>query len=193
MKSILVIPLRSLSDSKTRLKDNLDTPAFIRLCASSLVRAANTGMAIEEIVFISSSPEVKELAEDMNVSFFHSKNALNSSIEEFRTIHLQKNNRLDLIVCLGDLPILSDFDLVTEPLETNDLVLGSDRHGEGTNILGIKNDASWDFQFGERSLRKHMNQANKRRLKYKLLKNFSIGLDIDTIEDYEILNKFKEK
>jgi 2-phospho-L-lactate guanylyltransferase len=69
-------------------------------------------------------------------------------------------------------------------MEAPGCVLAPDRHGAGTNVLGLRPARTDLFRFGERSLEAHRRAAEEAGLVVRLRADPAIALDLDTPEDY---------
>jgi 2-phospho-L-lactate guanylyltransferase len=65
-------------------------------------------------------------------------------------------------------------------------VLVPDRHGAGTNVLGLMPARADLFRFGERSLDKHRRAAAEAGLTVRVQTDPALALDLDTPEDYHL-------
>jgi 2-phospho-L-lactate guanylyltransferase len=65
-------------------------------------------------------------------------------------------------------------------------VLVPDRHGAGTNVLGLMPARADLFCFGERSLDKHRRAAAEAGLRVRVQTDPALALDLDTPEDYHL-------
>jgi len=87
-----------------------------------------------------------------------------------------------------------DLALVTaDALRAVSLLLGApgcvlvpDRHGTGTNLLGLRPARADLFRFGERSLGAHRRAAEEASLAVRTHADPALALDLDTPEDYAL-------
>ncbi len=99
-----------------------------------------------------------------------------------------------LLTVLPDLPLLAPDDVRRMVRDDAAVVLAPDRHGTGTNALGIRLASAcgqvtspFAFGFGEQSARHHSHEA--RRLGIELVTVVATGLqlDLDTPDDWALL------
>ncbi|GAB5452074.1 MAG: hypothetical protein Hals2KO_24020 [Halioglobus sp.] len=90
-----------------------------------------------------------------------------------------------VLVLHADLPWLStaDLDAVLQPRAQHKLVIGTDRHGRGTNLLAFSQGHGPAFRFGPDSRRLHESDANAANRPVGVLKRPGIELDVDEPED----------
>jgi 2-phospho-L-lactate guanylyltransferase len=65
-------------------------------------------------------------------------------------------------------------------------VLVPDRHGTGTNLLGVRPARADLFRFGERSLDEHRRAATEAGFEVRVHADPALALDLDTPEDYHL-------
>ncbi len=90
-----------------------------------------------------------------------------------------------LLVLHADLPWLSaaDLDAVLLPRAPHELVIGTDRHGRGTNLLAFSPGHIPAFRFGPDSRQLHERDANAANRPVQVLQRPGIELDVDEPED----------
>jgi 2-phospho-L-lactate guanylyltransferase len=93
-----------------------------------------------------------------------------------------------VLVVPVDLVLLTPDGLraVTNVLETPGCVLVPDRHGTGTNLLGLRPARADLFRFGDRSLAEHRRTAAEAGLEVRVRADPILALDLDTPEDYRL-------
>jgi 2-phospho-L-lactate guanylyltransferase len=94
-----------------------------------------------------------------------------------------------LLVVPVDLGLLTADALravVSSGLEKPGCVLVPDRHGGGTNLLGVRPARADLFRFGERSLDEHRRVVAEAGLDVRVHADPALALDIDTPEDYRL-------
>ena len=94
-----------------------------------------------------------------------------------------------LVVVPVDLVLLKPEALqsvIASLMEAPGCVLVPDRHGAGTNVLGLMPARADLFRFGERSLDKHRRAAAEAGLTVRVQTDPALALDLDTPEDYHL-------
>jgi 2-phospho-L-lactate guanylyltransferase len=94
-----------------------------------------------------------------------------------------------LVVVPVDLVLLTPKALqsaIASLMEAPGCVLMPDRHGAGTNVLGLMPARADLFRFGERSLDKHRRAAAEAGLTVRVQNDPALALDLDTPEDYHL-------
>ncbi|KUK45633.1 MAG: 2-phospho-L-lactate guanylyltransferase, partial [Anaerolinea thermophila] len=89
----------------------------------------------------------------------------------------------------ADLPYINKEeveDFLAQEGEPPEIIISSDRHSEGTNALFINPIGILEYNFGPWSFRKHIEQAERKKIKVKIKNMESLTFDLDVPEDLEI-------
>ena len=139
--AILVIPLRSLTAGKNRLRDCLsgrERSLLIRTMANVVAKAAGN----LEVLVMHDDPAVVDWAGELGARSFRPKEAgLNPGLEQVRDI-LRSEGAARMIVAHADLPFAHDFSsFVSLP----GIVIAPDVSRNGTNVFSLPCHASLPF------------------------------------------------
>jgi 2-phospho-L-lactate/phosphoenolpyruvate guanylyltransferase len=199
---IAIIPIRSFRDGKTRLAPTLGPEAredLLRRVAAEVVDAAKRSGTIETILIVSPSAEVLDWASELGpevVALPQSERyaGLNGAIDAGRDWALDAGATAVLSL-FADLPHLAPRDLQELTARPEALILGPDRHGEGTNALLLRlagPGARYRFAFGEGSFAQHLAEARRLGLTVAVHEAPGIGFDLDTPCDWADLLSAKD-
>lgn len=179
---IVVIPIRSFFDAKSRLAGALDGPARRRLAramADQVVAAAGT----LGVVIVTDDAEVSLWAQTLGLRVLrHPPKGLNAVVSS-AVEHLSAESSNPLIVAHGDLPHARSFDSVVAALTDADIVLVPDRHCDGTNVLGLNPPTAFEFAYGPGSFGKHLLEAERCGLTVEVIDDPALAWDVDTEDD----------
>lgn len=191
---VVVIPIRSLRNGKTRLAPVLGPDArasLLRAAAARVVDAAVASGLAEEVLVVSPDAEVLSWAAARGAGVVPLAQpahhpGLNGAIEAGREWALARG--ADAILSLfGDLPLLAAGDLAALAANPEAVVLGADRRGEGTNALLLRlagRGGKFCFAFGEGSLARHLAEARRLGLDAAVHEAAGTGFDLDTPSDW---------
>lgn len=197
----IVIPIRSLSDGKTRLASVLDPDARAALTREMLdgvVRAALGTVSRADVVVISPDPDaladvgridpsIRLIAQDPE------RPGLNPALEQAaRAVRLAGGSAV--LILPADLPLISSADIDNLLRRDAPVVIAPDRHGTGTNALMVRLDAFGDpfvFQFGEGSYGKHHDEAGRLGVDAMTAVSLGTSFDLDTPEDLQELEAIR--
>jgi 2-phospho-L-lactate guanylyltransferase len=192
-RAAIVIPIRSLSDSKTRLSPVLDPAARSALTREMLdrvVRAALGAVSRAEVVVISPDPdalaEVGRVDPSIRLILQDSKRpGLNPALEQAATA-MRELGVSTILILPADLPLVSSADIDNLLRRDAPVVIAPDRHRMGTNALMVRLDAFGEpfvFQFGEESFGKHQDEAARLGVDAVTATAPGTSFDLDTPED----------
>ena len=186
MTSILaIIPVSKFSEAKTRLSPSLSPSEREELLKYMLIDVTNALKGyVDKIVIISSDCDVLKFAKSLKidkVSEDNDVNGLNDALHQ--VINLFKEKYGKMIIIPADIPLLSFTNLETlfEHIKKYDVVIAPSK-GAGTNVISFK-PGYINLNFGEYSFFKHLNEAKKNNLNYKIYESFYLSLDVNTSED----------
>lgn len=176
---IILIPIRSFSDGKSRLSTVLtrhQRSNLMRQCAQNVLTAARSTPAF----VLTSDPEVSEFATQEGRGVISDQGlSLNDAIQQSVTklAHLGIEH---ITIAHGDLPLATD---ITYLYKTNKVSIVPDRRGEGTNVISLPTKYGFTFSYGPGSFIRHLNEAKKLGYQTEISNNPTLMMDIDTPED----------
>jgi 2-phospho-L-lactate guanylyltransferase len=191
-----LVPLKDLVSAKTRLAGLL-SPSERRALTQAMVEDVLALLAahpdIGGINLVSDDPSAHLLAEQYCARHWPESelgcSGLNSVIGSASRRLLAASDE-PVLVLHADLPLLSPAD-VSAVLATRQsiggLVVGTDRHGKGTNVLCFDAASVPAFCFGEDSCMRHLAAAHARGIIAKVVNRPGIELDVDEPRDLATL------
>jgi 2-phospho-L-lactate guanylyltransferase len=167
-----IIPVGTLEGAKTRLGDRLDAEERRDLVEGLLARTVVAALAVErldDVLVVSPDREVLQSATDLGARTIRQRSrGLNAGLREARTDVVAGGAEAILVLPI-DLPFVTPERIAAllEPLELSGqigaaaptVVLVTDRHGTGTNALGLRPPDAIDFAFGRASRAAHRAAA----------------------------------
>ena len=193
MRTIAIVPVKALTEAKTRLAAVL-SPAeraalTLRTLRGVLAALDMPGIDLRLVV----SPDETVLAEARAagaLALRQQGGGLNEGLEQARAEAIARGAGAILIV-LGDLPLLAHddvgtlLDLAERPAIA---IFAPDRHGTGTNALLLCPPTALPFAFGAGSLARHRAAAAARGLLIRYYDAAGTALDLDTPDDLAALD-----
>jgi 2-phospho-L-lactate guanylyltransferase len=188
----VIIPVKTLRRSKSRLARALKAPVRAALTKSILSRTLDVLAQVERIrktIVVSSDITVLDLARSKHaIDLAEAASGLNAAISQaaqWATAH-----QADAVLIIpSDLPLITSvdvesmLDLANEP---RCIVIAPDRRGEGTNALLVRPPDAINFAFGSASFNVHQAQASERDLALHVFTSETIGLDLDVPDDLSL-------
>ncbi|WP_418275862.1 2-phospho-L-lactate guanylyltransferase [Isoptericola jiangsuensis] len=202
-----VVPLRDGVTGKSRLAAALDPAARRRLVvelARRVVTVLTAADRVDRVVVVTADPAfarevLAQVPTQATTPAFGTvviaeppgRPGLNAALEHARE-HVRATSATPagpgrLLVAHADLPLLTGADVGAVLAPAADVVVATDRHGVGTNLLALPTDAAFTFRFGEESRAAHTAQARDRDLSCAVVDRTGTALDLDTLRDWDEL------
>ncbi len=182
----VVVPMKPLSESKTRLSDHLDSEERAELSAVMLasVLAALRDSEVSATIVVGGDERVQAIADDHDAFWSPDRfNDLNLAVDgAFKRIW---DSGGAAAYIPGDLPLLTDSDvlgLVELVSHTNGITI-CPAHDGGTNALVVPTDLEFTPKLGSESHRKHRGQAMDLNIEFREFWTPGFELDVDTVTD----------
>lgn len=156
-----LIPLRSLTEGKQRLREVLsaaDRARLVQQLFARTYRALHESGVVGHVAVISPDPALLDWARQWNVQpIVQADRGLNAGLEHGRRVLLAERSPRSLLIILPDLPCVTPHDIraIGQSIAPNSVALATDRDGTGTNALLIDPATTLPFQFGGGSLARH--------------------------------------
>ena len=199
-----IIPVGTLDGAKTRLAEALDAEERHDLVEDLLARTVVTAVAVDrldDVLVVSPDREVLRRAADLGARTLRQRSTgLNRGLTEARA-DVVAGGATSILILPIDLPFVSveAVTAVVEALEaagrrrparprraagrpTPAVVLVTDRHGTGTNALGLRPPEVIDFAFGPGSRDAHRAAAEAAGARYEEVGG-ALAVDLDTADD----------
>jgi 2-phospho-L-lactate guanylyltransferase len=199
----LIIPVKSLKESKSRLANVLTEDQRKELTwvlLLQLIEVSRQVSQIQQILIVTPDPKVESLVSPhVAITLLESgKQGLNGALAESRDYAVADADCILILPC--DLPFITrlDIEMLLAPLADLDsrsisgdpqqngplMVICPDQHGDGTNALLLCEPMDFTFYYGPDSFRKHLEEASLRGLKINRVEPDGVKFDLDREEDW---------
>lgn len=207
-----IIPVKTLSDSKSRLAHVLSSAQRVKLTQYFLTRTLQILKDIDLIsntLVVSRDPQALKVARSGGAATYREreKHDLNRALTGASQI-AAANGADGILVLPADLPFLTveDVEQVINPLNADTVIensrtdtfintgsqfypqrcmaICSDHAGTGTNALLLCPPSGFRFQYGRDSYIRHLEEASRLGMVAEAIKAPGIKFDIDTEEDW---------
>jgi len=195
-----IIPVKPLRRGKSRLSKVLSENERTILNQNMLVstlKILSSVNRIDNILVVSRDPAALTLAREYGARTVLEDGSpeLNTALSRARLV--AKTYRVNEILILpADLPLLSREELervLEQSGNPPEVLICPDRRNDGTNLLYINPEGLISFCYGSGSFNKHLELAKKSGARINIIASNSLGLDLDTPEDLELLKELQEK
>ena len=182
-----ILPVKALDRAKSRLSPHFDATERRRI-ADALFEDALAMCATVDFLewwVVSDGNEVLERAESRGFRTVADPGAgLNPALQKAIGVALEAGaTSVAIIPCDAPLAFRGDLVDLVDTGATSDMVVVPSEKDGGTNGLYLNPPDLFEPNFGEGSLRRHLDIAERRSYRCSLLSLPRLALDIDTIED----------
>jgi 2-phospho-L-lactate guanylyltransferase len=175
----VLIPVKAFHEAKGRLHLALSAPeraALARAMAERVVGAAGP----LPVAVVCDDTDVADWARARGaLVVWEPGRGLNGAVEA-GVDHLVDMGVTQVTVAHADLPRAANLAVVGE---TEGITLVADRYGNGTNVIVVPGAAGFRFSYGPGSLSRHIAEAERLGLPYRILDRPDLAWDIDEPED----------
>jgi 2-phospho-L-lactate guanylyltransferase len=188
-----LLPLKDLSRSKTRLSGVLaphERRALTQAMVEDVLEALIQCRQLQGVLLVSDDPCAQLLAPRYGVDTVSESQlasaGLNGAVRA-GTAYLAERGVSDVMVLHGDIPLLSAVELDSLLAHYkgagNDILLGSDEAGTGTNVMVFPVSRPPQFSYGVGSLQAHQHSALALGLEVQVMQRPGAALDVDSPAD----------
>jgi 2-phospho-L-lactate guanylyltransferase len=191
-----LVPLKDLVQAKTRLAGLL-RPSERRALAQAMVEDVLSALSahplLERVTLLSDDPGAGMLAHKYGAVFMPESSLGCAGLNRVLAAaaeQLLQDSAQELLVLHGDLPLLATDDIdavLAQRHSKGGLVIGSDRHGRGSNLLAFGGGTVPPFCFGPDSCQRHQQAASELGIHSSVIQRMGIALDVDEGLDMELL------
>ena len=193
-----IVPVKPLRRGKSRLSGILTEDERADLNRKLLQHTLETLSElkeVEEVLVVSRDPQVLTIARNYGARTVREDGQpdLNTALRR-ATVIAQVYATRGVLVLPADLPLISREDalaLVERASDPPVVVIAPDRHQKGTNALLIAPAGLIEYDFGENSFQRHCNLVKKAGARLEIVNLPSLGLDLDSPEDLEIIKNLE--
>jgi len=199
MSLCAIIPIKPLKRGKSRLAGVLSIEEREKLNKEMLIRTLRCIKDVPQINFyivISYDPAALAIARELSAkTILESKvTNLNRALQK-ATAAAKAFNATQVLILPADLPLITSaaiqqFINLGENFEG--MTISSDHRQSGTNALMVNPIGLINYNFGEWSFRKHIEQAERKKVPVRVANIQSLQFDLDVPEDFEIIRSMEK-
>jgi 2-phospho-L-lactate/phosphoenolpyruvate guanylyltransferase len=195
MRTIAVVPIKTLNAAKQRLSGALATGARQSLAQamfSDVLAALRRSQRVEAIAVVTADVVASAVAHGERVTVLPDDRQAGQSAAALIGVRYAVAAGFERVVLVpGDTPLLDavELDELLDRCEADELAVAvvPDRHGTGTNALVLEPPNALEPSFGPGSFNRHMNHATGAGLTHRAEPVASLAHDVDTPEDLAAL------
>lgn len=194
-----IIPVKPLKRGKSRLSGILSVEEREKLNKDMLIRILNCIQKTPEINFyivISYDPATLAIAREMGAkTVLESKlTNLNRALRKAAAA-AKAYSATRVLILPADLPLIDESDIqqfIKLGKPSQGIVISPDQKQNGTNALLVDPIGAIDYNFGEWSFRKHIEQAQRKKLTITVADIKNLKFDLDLPEDFLLLKTMEQ-
>jgi 2-phospho-L-lactate guanylyltransferase len=189
-----IIPIKPLRRGKSRLACVLSEKEREQLNQTLLIRTIEclkSVEAIDQILVVSYDPTALTISRNYGVrTVQEGRNTnINNALRK-GTLAAMAFNASSILVIPADLPYIRSVDiktLIDKSKNPPEMIITPDRRMSGTNALLINPIGVLDYDFGSWSFKKHIEQAERKKIRVEIYNNDRLSFDLDLPEDLTYL------
>lgn len=178
----VLVPVKSFAEAKVRLAPALDVPAraaLARHMAGIVVAAA----APLPVAVVCDDEAVAEWARSVGAEvFWRPERGLNGAVSD-GVDRFGERDVARVIVAHSDLPLAVDLAWVAD---FDGVTLVPDRRDDGTNVICVPTGVGFTFSYGAASFRRHLAEAERLGLPYRVVHEPRLSWDVDLPADLDL-------
>jgi len=197
MSLCAIIPVKPLRRGKSRLSGILSSSqreVLNEYLLGSVLECLKPIELIDHLIVISYDPAALSFARKYGANtVLEDRNTNINRALRRATMAALAYGATKLLILPADLPLVTETDIrefLALEEEPPQMTIAPDRKMFGTNAMFINPLGAIKYNFGEWSFRKHIEQAERKGMKVKILQNKNISFDLDVPEDWELLKSY---
>ena len=195
MRTLAILPMKSFSNAKQRLRAELsdaDRRALVDAMFSDVLVGLRRVPALEQIIVVSGDRVAQRIAQGYGATVVEDDErghnwAATQGIEAAVESGIER-----VLLVPGDCPLMDARELeglLVHPAGEPSALVVPDRHGTGTNALLLSPPDVLAPSFGPDSCRRHVADAGVAGVPAEVVEVPCLALDIDTPDDLEALQR----
>ena len=185
----IVVPLRSFTLGKARLAPALSEHGRATL-ARSMAECVVNAAGGRPVVVVSSAAEVVAWAREREFDVVDDPGSLDAAATAGRDWALDRALSRYAVVH-ADLPLARSLDAVVSDGDAPVAVIVPDHRNDGTPVLSLPTRVPFTFAYGPDSAERHADEARRRSLTVRILRDAELAFDVDIAADLEALDTLR--
>ena len=179
MKAAVAVPVKAFAQAKMRLSTVLGPPERAALAAGMAERVLSAAKPLPVYVVCDDSGVASWAAAHgarvISTPGLGLNGAVTEAVTRLRTLGYDR-----VIVAHGDLPLATKLAWLAE---AEGITLVPDRREDGTNVISVPSASGFRFAYGPGSLHRHMDEARRTGLDWRVVRDRQLGWDVDIPSD----------
>ena len=195
MRTLAILPIKSFTDAKHRLAQDLapgPRRALAEAMFSDVVTALRRSSAVDAIVVVSSDHTAQRIAGGNGADVLEDHGQGHNQAATLGVAYAMEHGAERALLVPGDCPLLDPAELdalIGRPVSGRSALVVPDRHGTGTNALLLTPPTALTPSFGPDSRARHQALAAEEGTAAEVVEVPTLALDVDTGEDLAALQE----
>lgn len=189
-----IIPVKPLRRGKSRLAGILSEQERTQInkwMLEKTIRSIKGVAVIDNFIVISHDPTTLSIARNLGAKTILENRLTNINRSIRRATSAAKAfNATQVLILPADLPFIKSSVIkmfISHSGNPPEIIISTDQRQNGTNALLVNPIGVIDYDYGQWSFKRHIEQAERKKLRIEICNLDGINFDLDTPEDYEFL------
>jgi 2-phospho-L-lactate guanylyltransferase len=193
MRTLAILPVKSYSRAKQRLRGGVDEPlreSLVEAMLGDVLDALAATDALEQVAVVTAGNAPAQIARERGAEVLRDEERGHNAAAELGIEAALRDGYDRALLVPGDCPALDADELGTllsRPIASPSALIVPDRHGTGTNALVLTPPGALSPSFGPGSCERHAALAHAAGVHAEVVEVPSLALDIDTSDDLAAL------
>ena len=189
MRTLAVLPIKSFTDAKQRLAEELEAGprrVLAEAMFSDVVTALRRSLALRAMLIVSSDHTAQRIAGGHGADVLEDAGTGHSDAAALGVAYAMERGYDQVLLVPGDCPMLDPHELdalVERRVRAPSALIIPDRHGTGTNALLLTAPDALTPSFGPDSCARHQRLAEEQGATAEVVEVPTLALDVDTPDD----------
>lgn len=198
MQTLAILPIKTFSEAKRRLRDELnaqDRRRLVEAMFADVLVALRRVAGLERIVVVSGDHVAQRIAAGYGTGILEDDERGHNAAALLGVRAALETGTERVLMVPGDCPLVDPKEidaLLANPSSERSALIVPDRHGTGTNALLLTPPDAIRPSFGPDSCRRHLTDASSAGVRAEVVELASLALDVDTPDDLDALNRTLE-
>ena len=189
MTTFAILPIKTLSQAKQRLAEELDpTPrrSLVEAMFSDTLVALRRTTSVERVIVVTADHVAQRIAGGYGAMVLEDDDTGHNDAARRGVAQAVREGATRALLIPGDCPLLDPAEidaLIARRVTSPSLLVVPDRHGSGTNALLITPPDALASSFGDGSHERHLALARDAGIAAETVAVPSLAMDVDTPQD----------
>jgi 2-phospho-L-lactate/phosphoenolpyruvate guanylyltransferase len=176
---VVLVPVKAFATAKARLAPSLDVPARANLARIMATRVVAAARPLPVAVVCDDDGVAAWARQNGALVLLEPGRGLNGAVEA-GVARLGSAGATEVLVAHADLPFAQHLGRLAG---FAGISLVPDRHGDGTNVVGLPAGCGFRFRYGPGSFARHRDEALRLGLAYRVVRDPELTWDVDEPAD----------